>query len=85
MGMAFISLTPPAAPGGVSPLASHVVVGMLGNGLAFSADDGANWKVLVNITATNLTGAQVPLRSNNFLFTQFMIWRFSPVIFVFRK
>lgn len=44
--MALVALVPPSAAGlPVSPaaLASHVVVGALGMGMAFSADDGATW------------------------------------------
>jgi hypothetical protein len=61
MSMAFISLVPPPDASTPSPLATHVVVGMLGNGIAFSGDDGANWVKIVNITALNETGAPTPL------------------------
>jgi len=58
MGMAFVSLVQhPEDP----TLAAHVVVGMLGNGLGFSKDDGASWVSIVNITARNLTGGALPL------------------------
>ena len=52
---ALVSLVPPRAPGEpVNPvLASHVVAGTQGVGLAFSADDGATW--------TRLTHGIVPM------------------------
>lgn len=39
--MSLVSLVSAPTPG---PLATHVLVGALGMGMAFSADDGASWQ-----------------------------------------
>ncbi len=57
--MSLVSLVPPPSPSAApGPLSTHVLVGALGMGMAFSPDDGASW---VRVSSPIVGGVAVTL------------------------